>query len=164
MDDRRMARADLVTGVILLALALSIVAGAWTMDRLEVRHIHPSSAPGVTPGLLGIALAIASMLLVWRALASGALVQPRASGGLWGAAPGRLVTALALSLLYALGLLGRAPYWLATALFVASFIAAFEWGEREGRIGRLSWALAIGIAAGFCVSYVFSELFLVRLP
>ena len=56
------------------------------------------------------------------------------------------------------------PYWLATSVFVASFIAIFEWTDGGSRWVRLAWALGIGLAVGLAVSYVFSELFLVRLP
>jgi putative tricarboxylic transport membrane protein len=76
----------------------------------------------------------------------------------------RLAVALSLCLGYALGLVGRTPFWLATALFVTSFIVVFEWTDDGNRMARLAWALAIGIAAGVGISYVFSELFLVRLP
>jgi putative flippase GtrA len=63
-----------------------------------------------------------------------------------------------------LGLLGRMPYWLATALFVSVFVAVFEWHDGGSRLVRLAWAAGIGIACGAIVNYVFSELFLVRLP
>ena len=168
MDERRMARADLVAGAVFLALAATIVAGAWNMDRLAIRQIHPFSAPGVTPGLLGMALGVASLLMVLRAVKSGALTgwgRGQGAEAVWrGPAAMRFAVSLALSLVYAGGLLGRMPYWIATALFVASFIVVFEWGDSERRVARLSWAGAIGVGVGVVVSYVFSELFLVRLP
>jgi len=164
-----MGRADLITGVLLFALAVAVITGAWTMDRLEIRQVHPLSVPGLTPGLLGLALALTSLLLI-----AGSLRQPTArvptetesaaaNPGAWT----RLLTAAALCLIYALGLVGRLPFWLATALFVTVFIAVFEW-DRGGPAGRravrLGWALFLGIATGFAVSYVFRDLFLVRLP
>jgi hypothetical protein len=175
MTGRGMARADLITGAVLFVLSLAILHGAWTMDRLEVRHIHPSSAPGLTPGLLGIALAVASVMLIFKAMrgqsaTSRTLGQADVAIAEKAADPGalrRLVVAAALCLLYALGMIGRMPFWLATTLFVTAFIALFEW-ERDAtpplRMRRLAWALFLGLATGVGVSTVFSDLFLVRLP
>jgi len=163
MENGRMVRADLVTGAVLLALAVAVIVGSWNMDRLEIRRIHPLSAPGLTPGLLGVALGIASLILVAQSVRSGGLGRLD-----WERRPLppaiRLAVAFALCLGYALGLVGRIPFWLATALFVTSFIAVFEWADDGNRMARLVWAVAIGVAAGLGISYVFSELFLVRLP
>lgn len=174
MTGSRMARADLVTGAVLFVLAVAVVYSSWIMDRLELRQIHPSSAPGLTPGLLGIALAVTSAMLIFNALvrASSSAAQldgaETESGG--EANPGaafRLVAAVALCLVYALGLVGRMPFWLATALFVTTFIALFEWergGHTRRRVIRLAWALFLGLATGLAISYAFRDLFLVRLP
>ena len=164
MENGRMVRADLVTGAVLLALAVAVTAGAWNMDRLEIRRIHPLSAPGLTPGLLGIALGVASFFLIAQSIKSGGLAgwRDRERRPLQPAI--RLAVAFALCLGYALGLVGRMPFWLATAGFVTTFIVAFEWTDDGNRVVRIAWAVAIGIAAGLGISYVFSDLFLVRLP
>jgi putative tricarboxylic transport membrane protein len=175
MSGRGMARADLFTGAVLFALSVAVVYGAWTMDRLEIRQIHPLSAPGLTPGLLGIALAAASVLLLLNAarrLGSPAGNKPAGAGGPEAAtadrgAASRLLTAGLLCLVYALGLVGRMPFWLATTIFVAVFILAFEWRPGAGRsamLRSLAWALGIGLATGVGVAYAFSEIFLIRLP
>ena len=158
-------KADLITGVVLLALAAAVVYGGWTMDRLEVRRIHPASIPGLVPLGLGFALAIASALLVLRAHRA-----PRAGGE--GVTQGdgsgvRLAVTLALCLLYAVGLVGHMPYAIATGLFVFAFIAVFEWQE-AGRAGRrvrsLVTALIQAVLVAGVVSIAFEKLFLVRLP
>jgi hypothetical protein len=164
------AKADLITGMVLFVLAVAIVYGAWTMDRLELRQIHPLSAPGLLPGLLGIALGIFSLLLIAQALrarADASAVDTGPSGLIDDGGLVRLTVAAFLCLAYALGLVGRVPFWLATSVFVASFIFLFEWREASFRrevIASAGWALAIGIAVGWGVAYAFSELFLVRLP
>lgn len=175
MADRSMARADLATGAVLFVLSVAVIYGAWTMDRLEMRQIHPASAPGVLPGLLGIALAVTSIMLMVKAVRSTRApeTEPPQPAQIGEADPsnpgatGRLVGAAALCLVYALGLVGRMPFWLATTLFVTSFIAIFEW-ERGGgsrrRLVRLVWAVFLGLATGLVVSYGFRDLFLVRLP
>lgn len=173
MSDWRSARADLATGAALFALSVGIVYGAWSMDRLEARSIHPLSAPGLLPGILGIALALCSVLLIVKAMRDRGMaaiqVAPEESGT-DAANPGakfRLVSATLICLVYSLGLIGRMPYWLATALFVTCFVAFFEWepgASPRRRAVTLAWALFLGLAAGFAVSYVFREFFLVRLP
>ena len=159
----RMARADLWTGVVLLALALATVAGAWEMDRLEIRRIHPLSAPGLVPGMLGLALAICALVLIAGAGRRG-LANPFA-----GAERGpmlRLAACLALTLAYPLLTIGSLPFWLATTLFVSTFVAAFEWEPRpaSGHARALGVAALMGLIAGPLTAYVFQELFLVRLP
>jgi hypothetical protein len=170
----RQIRADLVTGALLFVLAVAVIYGAWTMDRLELRQIHPLSAPGVLPGLLGLALAVLSAMLIVTSVRrlhspASASEAPQASDtepGTDSGGPIRLAGTGALCLIYALGLVGRLPFWLATAIFVTSFIAVFEWdrGDPSRRPIRLAWALFLGLATGWAVSFVFSDIFLVRLP
>ncbi|HUG61230.1 MAG TPA: tripartite tricarboxylate transporter TctB family protein [Methylomirabilota bacterium] len=166
MTDRRAASADLATGVVLFALSVAMIYGSWTMGRLEIRQIHPLTAPGLLPGLLGIALGLCSLALIGQAVRA----RSRAIGAAGDVAAGsvrNLSIAAVLCLGYALGLVGRAPFWLATALFVFAFIFLFEWldrGSSRQRLGILAWAMGIGLATGVIISYAFSELFLVRLP
>ena len=168
MADQRAARADLITGALLFVLSVAIIYGAWTMDRLEIRQIHPLSVPGLLPGILGAALAICSLVLIaqavrarGQALAGDAAADGETDRGAFG----RLIVAGVLCLGYPLGLVGRVPFWLATAAFVTGFILIFEWREAaSNRLSSVAWALGIGLCTGIGVAYAFSELFLVRLP
>src|SRR5687768_3739902 len=175
MAEHRMARADLITGALLFVLAIAVIYGAWTMDRLEVRQIHPLSVPGLLPGILGLALAVTSLMLIVKAArtvrtARAPALGPKDEAAEAAADPGakfRLLATAAVCLIYALGLVGRMPFWLATALFVAAFIVVFEWergSDRTRRLRSVAWGLFLGLATGIAVSYVFSDLFLVRLP
>jgi putative tricarboxylic transport membrane protein len=59
------------------------------------------------------------------------------------------------------------PFWLATFLFVTTFIFLFNWQAvtSQGRLKKvLVSAISMGVGTSFLVSYVFQELFLVRLP
>ena len=170
MADRGMARADLIMGAVFFVLSVAVIYGAWTMDRLEIRQIHPLSVPGLLPGLLGIALALCSILLITSSVRNGtnAVNAAAASDSQNDSNPGafrRLALATLLCLLYALGFVGRLPFWLATTLFVTSFILIFEWSDRRGsKLGSFAWAVGIGGVTGLSVAYAFSEIFLVRLP
>lgn len=166
-----MAKADLLAAVVLGALGFGFVVAGWTMDRLEIRSIHPLSVPGLVPGLLGAALMVCSILLGLQAVRKGAL-QGWRDAGLLGrdAEPGartRLALALFLTLAYALLLIGHLPYWLATWLFVATFVIVFERLEPDNPAPFWRTALVgvvLGGAVALVVSFVFQELFLVRLP
>jgi len=74
----------------------------------------------------------------------------------WGNTP--LVLALCFG--YAVGLVGRVPFWLATFVFVSAFIAVFEYPSRR----RMAAAPLYGIATALAVTYLFESVFLVRLP
>ncbi|HKH97431.1 MAG TPA: hypothetical protein VKA39_13015, partial [Beijerinckiaceae bacterium] len=69
--------------------------------------------------------------------------------------------------LFIVGLIGRMPFWLSAAIFVAAFIAAFEWRpglDGKARVRGLAIAVVQGVATGILVTLVFERVFLVRLP
>ena len=126
-------------------------------------------APGIVPGFYGVVLAALAVVLAARSLLRGAF-RPgggerteRRPGDSWL----RLAAAAAVCFAFAVGLVGRLPFWLAAALFVFAFIAVFEWPLRSGLRAR-AWSLggAAVLAFGFggAVQFVFQEIFLVRLP
>ena len=169
-EDRDPARirADLITAIVLVVFGLTVTYFSWTMDRLEVRRIHPATIPGLVPLFLGIGLTFCGGLLGLRSArldvkgGGAALIRLLVS---WQAV--RVLAVLGLALVYTLGLVGRLPFWLATAIFVFSFIAVFETvlADRPGSLPRtLIWALVVALGAGFGIHYVFGEIFLVRLP
>lgn len=168
MDDKKpSAFADFVSGLVWLVLALAIVVGSWQMDRLEHLKVSAYTAPGVVPGLLGLALAIMAILLIVRSMRAGALAQAKLPS-FRRADSWRLLAALALCLIYALGLIGSGlPFWLATAIFVTAFVVTFQFEDRR-QAGTLiqgaAFAAVFGLICGGAIHYVFQDLFLVRLP
>jgi putative tricarboxylic transport membrane protein len=171
MHAKPLARADLITGVALVAFGLAVVAESYGMPRLSERNINPWTVPGLVPGLLGIVVALLGAILALRSLFGGALrpheapseverVEARASRR-------RLVLCGVLCFIYAVALVGRLPFWLASGLFVFAFIAAFEWraaDARKVRLRKLAGAAAIAVVAALAISYLFETLFFVRLP
>jgi putative tricarboxylic transport membrane protein len=157
-------RADLITAAVLLAFGLGVVALSLRMPTFVEQSGTGLTAPGIVPGFHGTVIALLSILLGLRAARRGGL---RAGGAAGGASKdlGRLFTATGLGVLYAGVLVGRLPFWLATALFVFAFTAIFEWPRGpQGRIRRLLEAAAIGLGTGWAVVLVFEQLFFVRLP
>lgn len=166
-DNKPSPFADLISGSVWLALAIAIMSGSWTMDRLVHLKVPVYTVPGLVPGLLGLALAIMGALLIVRSIRAGALAQAARPAirlrDHW-----RLLAALALCFIYPLGLLGSGlPFWLATAVFVAVFVFVFQFDERKaaGTVLRgAAFAAMFGLICGGAVQYAFQELFLVRLP
>jgi hypothetical protein len=163
------ARADFVGGIAWIAFGIAIVGGAWTMDRLERFGATLYTAPGLVPGVIGAAIALLGLVLVIRSVRGGAIAGFAAP---WSPTPeGRSALmrsgiATALSLLYALGMIGRIPFPIATALFVFAFLMVFDVSDRApSRLAKRAAIAAItAIATSAVVSLVFERIFLVRLP
>jgi uncharacterized membrane protein len=171
MTTRPLVRADLVTGVVLLALGLAVLAESYSMPRLEERRINPWTAPGLVPGLLGLIIALLGGTLALRSAIAGAFSgrapQDDAEAAEARAGAARLTICGVLCIAYAVVLLGRIPFWLATGLFVFAFIAIFEWRMADpprARLVKLGVAALLAGATALAVPYVFETLFLVRLP
>ncbi len=163
----RPARLDLITSIVLLVLGLATLYGGWSMDRLEVRRIHPASIPGLVPMLLGAALTVSAGLLLTQSIRAGGHRQGASGSTADPGAGRRLGLALLLTLGYPLLLIGRMPFELATGIFVFAFIAIFEWPDwstHQARAVGLLTALLQAAITAFVISWVFRELFLVRLP
>lgn len=161
-------------GVLWTGLGLAIAIASWRMDRLEGQGVDPYSVPGLLPGMLGVLLAAFGLILALR----GRRGQPRpagtdappeegaSAGGV--AEPWRIGLALLLTLGFGLGLLGRGPpFWLAAFVFAFLAILLFELPERrrDGTVARgaARAALVAGLGSA-AVTFVFQEVFLVRLP
>lgn len=148
-------QADRLTALVLLALGLTLLWAGFTMDRLEVRRIHPSSIPGLVPMLLGVALSVCSAFLFVSAAPPGDSAED-------GGDLRNLGLSAALSLVYALVLVGWLPFFAATAIFVAGFVTIFD---RERSLAlQVPLAIGFGLAVAAAISALFRYAFLVRLP
>jgi hypothetical protein len=164
-EEKASPRADLLGGLFWLVIGAAIAAGAWRMDRLESQGATLYTAPGLVPGLLGASIAFLGVLLALRSIARGALLAGVKTEMVFSR---RLWLSGGLMLAYAAVLVGHGvPFWLATWLFVSGYVAIFEWpmrGERGQRARGLAMALLYGAGTALLVSYVFQEIFYVRLP
>lgn len=168
-DSPAMPRADFWTGIVLAALGIAALIACLDMPRFEERQINPYTVPGLVPGMIAAVITLLGFLLTLRALKQGSVrptpvIQP---GGDATAAGTRLILTLVLTLLYAGGLVGRLPFWLATGLFVFAFVALLEW--RKGwppaeRFRAVAFAAVYAVIVAAIVTWVFQEIFLVRLP
>jgi hypothetical protein len=151
-------RSDLAGGAGWMAFGVVIVVASWRMERFEQMGATLYTAPGLVPGLFGLLLMLLGALLAlrgWRAR------RPAV------AAPAPLLSTrigwtLLLTLAYAALAVGRAPFALATAVFVAAFCWLFS--ESPSAPRRIGVAIAAGVLTALFVVVVFERLFLVRLP
>ena len=166
-------RIDMRIAAFFLVLGSAIFAASLRMPTYLDQKGAIYVAPGLVPGLYGLIIAGLSLWLAVRAIG-----RSRVSGGTAGVAPdpaappdgtsnGRLAAAALLCLVYAVGLIGRIPFWAASAIFVAAFIALFEWTpglQMKERTRPLAIAVVLGLVTGFLVTLVFQKIFYVRLP
>lgn len=160
-------RHDLWFSAFLVVLAAGIVVESWRMPRLGHLGVHPMSAPGLTPGLLGLVLLALALALLLRSvrqrrLATGDTAEAAAEEAEPGAM-GRTLVTLGLCLGYALGFVGRVPFWLATGLFVMAFVGWFGF-ERDRPVRSLLIAAVMAVLTATAVTLLFQRVFLVRLP
>ena len=157
------AAADRATALVLFLLGAAASYGGFVMDRLEIRHIHPASIPGLVPMILGVALMVCAGALAWTARSPRGTVEAPEEVS-W---KGFAVT-VAWSGLYALAAVGNIPFVVATAIYIAGFTLWFLWNERgpQNRPGFLTViaVLVFSMATAAGVTLLFRYGFLVRLP
>ncbi len=162
-------RTDLWVAASFLAFSAAILVLAWQMPTYTDQGGPIYNAPALVPSFYGVVIGLLSVWLAARAVRAGALGPtagrdaPRTNGN----SNGRLALAAGLGILFIVGLIGRMPFWLAAAIFVTLFIAAFEWRpglDAKSRLRSLATALLQGVLTGLLVTLVFERLFLVRLP
>ena len=190
-----MPRSDLPASIGLILFGAFVLYESLRMPRFERIGGTILSAPGLVPGALGAIIGLLGLVMLLRYLAAGRAARsaavlvppPGAAAGSVGVppaaaevvaeaeaeqpeehpGPARLLWTLGLSVVFAAGMVGRMPFWLATFLFVLAFIVVFEWRtytERARTLRGLAFAFGIAAATAFAVPFVFERIFLVRLP
>lgn len=154
------ARSDLWGGAGWVVFGLAIVVGSVRMDRFESMGAQLYTMPGFVPGMIGGLVALLGLVLMARGWARRAHEAAEPGEPLLNR---RILITLSLTLVYAGLLIGRAPFWLATALFVAAFVGVFAPADLH-RARRAIVALLAGVLTSAVVTLVFQYVFLVRLP
>lgn len=161
-----MLRKDLITSVFLMILGLAVVEESWRMPRFTEVGSSVWAAPGMVPGMLGVALLILAFILFSRTVTArraGAVDDAPGEPGAWR----RVLAAVVLCVFYAGVMVGRMPFWLATFIFAFVFILFFELSEPEARarwMRHVAFALVIAALASGIISYIFQNIFFVHLP
>jgi hypothetical protein len=169
-DAAQPPRSDFVAALLWIAFGVAVAIAAWRMDRLESQDINPYTIPGLLPGFLGLALILFGGVMLIRSWRAGALT-PAGRGH-----PNRMTASelrrfgiiTALCVAFGVGLVGHGlPFWAAASLYVATTIATLQYPQRKaaGQVVRgIVVAIVIGLCAGWAITLVFQDIFLVRLP
>lgn len=160
------ARSDLRGGAGWIGFGLLVVAESLRMDRFENMGATLYTMPGFVPGMIGSLLMLLGAILMlrgWQRRRQAPAAADEAVALTARLLNGRALLTLALTLGYATVLIGHIPFWLATALFVATFTWFFAPPEHTP-LRRLVSAVIAGLLTSLVVTLVFEQVFLVRLP
>ena len=162
------SRADFYSGLGWIAFGIAVGVASWRMDRLEKMGVSFFTAPGLVPGVLGVLMVVCGVILAARSWQRGAfgvaqlppvLLRPEVLS--------RIGITLVLCLGFALGLVGRMPFWAAGAVYLFLQIAVLQYPGRKAQdeVARgLAVAAVIALIAAGVIAFVFEKIFLVRLP
>lgn len=160
-------RSDLVSGGVWVVIGAAITIGSWNMDRLDKQGVPGFAAPGLVPGIMGVLILLAALVIVMRSVHRGALT-PAGRGAPGRATLGRTALTLVLCLGFAGGLVGHGlPFWAAASIYLFLHIVLLQLPERRasGQVGRgVLVAAAVALGAGVTIAMLFQYAFLVRLP
>lgn len=167
-------RTDFWFGLGLLILGLVVAFESWRMPRLADLNVHPMTAPGLVPGMIGVAITSLGAVLFIRSVRAGGWKtshdaennDPARNAEIKNQAR-RFAIALVLCVGYAAGLVGAVPFWAATGAFVFLFVTVFEWrSDRSPKkhLRALTMAALLAFIVSGAVTYIFEQIFLVRLP
>ena len=169
-EQRLPPRTDLWIAAGFFVLSAAILVLAWRMPTYADQGGQIYTAPGLVPSFYGVVIGLLSLWLGGAGIArrrarAGSADHARPDSGNSNA---RFALAAGLGLLFIVGLIGRMPFWLAAAIFVTLFVAAFEWrpGLAPRRARQAAWRSRSSRAfvTGIAVTLVFERVFLVRLP
>ena len=171
MEERNMPKADFITSIILITFGIGVLVLSIQMPRFEEQGVNRFSVPGIVPGVLGVVIAVLGIVLFIRSI-----VRKGYRLGVSGPAAKRFFSAeitkrfaltILISAAYAIGLVGRVPYSIATILYVTAFVFVFEYKWKQSFRSQLKtvvMAVIVGVLTGLVVSAVFRFVFLVDLP
>lgn len=162
-----------------------VVFESLRMPRYEHLQANPYSVPGLVPGVIGAIVIVLGIVMVLREIVNARRKEEISSGGLvdvqevevpasiplgeqpWMSGNVRLFITAVLALTYALGMVGRMDFALATGIFVFLFITIFEYRpdmSKKRVVRMILVALLQAVLVGVAVVFVFERIFLVRLP
>lgn len=159
-------RTDLFAGLVVTSLGIAAFAGALAMPRFAERNGDPLTAPGITPGIVSGVIAVLGIVLLLRAMAGRGPRDLPVQTWPPGSARRTLFT-IAATLAYGGAMFGQMPFIPATAIFVFVFTLGAELlGTERNRsvVALCLWAALLAGVSAFAIQYLFTDMFLVRLP
>lgn len=171
MEERNMPKADFVTSIIFIAFGIGVLVISIQMPRFEEQGVNRFSVPGIVPGFLGAVIALLGGVLFVRSIIRKGYrlgINRRALKGFFTAEmTRRFALTILVSVAYAVGLIGRINYEIATAIYIFAFIMIFDyrWKQRFAvQWKKVLVAAVIAVLVAGAVGTTFRYLFLVNLP
>ena len=171
MKESNMPKADFLMSVALICFGVFVIVVSSQMPDLTEQNFNRFSAPGLVPSVLGVIFIILGLVMLIRSvIRKGYRIQiglQHITAWLKDRSTRRFLTTLGLSVTYALVLLGRLHFFLATSLYMFVFILMFEY-QFEKKLSQqkktVFIALFMAVTTAGVVFGVFRYLFLVNLP
>jgi hypothetical protein len=171
MEAKNMHRADFVTSMLLIIFGIGVFISSVQMPTFAEQGVNPYSAPGIVPGFLGAIITVLGLVLLIRSIlrkgyrlgVNGMSVRTFLTAEM----TKRFAVTIIVSVIYGLGLIGRLPYEIATAVYAFAFIFIFEYKWKAGfraQWKRVLLAAFVAVLVAGAVGSVFRYLFLVNLP
>lgn len=171
MKESNKVRADFVSSIILIAFGVAVLMLSLQMPTYAARGASPYSAPGLVPGFLGAMMVLFGVILFVRStLKQGyklGINRQSLKEFFTSVQTVRLWVTIVLSVAYALVLLGRIAYPLATGIYVLAFVLVFEYELKKPLLKQWKtflFAVILAVLTAVLVTVVFQYLFLVALP
>ena len=171
MKQENMPKADFVVSLLLMGFGIWIVIHSFQMPRFEELGANPFSVPGIVPGILGAIIFILSLIVFIRSLTRKGyrlgLNRATLSELFRNASMQRMLLTILICIVYGIVLVGRINYYLATFVFVLTFLILFQFRPSEGFLTQrktLVLSLIQALLTAGVVGAVFRYLFLVDLP
>ena len=171
MKPENMPKADFVVSILLMAFGIWIVIHSLQMPRFKELSANPFSVPGIVPGVLGTIIFILSLAVFVRSLRHKGYrlgINRETLKGLFrDTSVQRMLLTTVICVIYGLAMIGHMNYYLATFVFVLSFLLLFQYGLSDGTVKRgkiLIGSLLQAVLTAAIVGAVFRYLFLVDLP
>jgi hypothetical protein len=168
MKDRNMPKADFVASIVLMAFGGWIVVHSINMPRFEDFGANPFSVPGIVPGILGTIITVLSLMVFIRAIRRKGyrldINQRTLKSTMQDASFKRMTITCSVCIFYGLGMVGAINYYLATFIYVFSFLIIFQYRFSEGYSSQkklIGWSFVQAMLIAGAVGAVFRYLFLV---
>ncbi len=171
MKESNMPKADFLMSIVLVLFGLFVMILSFQMPDFADQNVNPYSAPGVVPALLGAIFLLLGIVMLIRSIFRKGyrlrITGTNISAWLKDHTTHRFLITLGLSVVYALILLGRMHFLLATGLYMFSFVVLFEYKRGVGLFAQkktLMMALLLAVLTSGSIYWVFRYLFLVSFP
>lgn len=171
MKESNMPKVDFLMSNLLILFGIFVIILSSQMPDLANQNASPYSAPGVVPFILGVIFCFLGIVMLIRSiLRKGYLLKitgVEIKAWFKDLSTRRFLMTLLISIGYAMILLGRMHYLLATGIYMFLFVFMFEYQKGISLLNQkktIFMAVLLSVLTSGSIYWVFRYLFLVNLP